>query len=207
CIAPSNCPGTDTECQARQCSAGVCGFSFTAGGTPVTQQTAGDCHQNVCNGGGAVVPAVDDTDLPVDSQQCTGDVCNNGAPSNPPQALGFACTQDGGAVCNGTAECVQCNVASTCTGTDTECHTRTCVSGTCGVNNAAAGTPLSAQDAGDCKTAQCDGTGGVVQVAEPTDLPVDGLECTADVCTGSTPSNPPLDAGTVCTSNGGSVCD
>src|SRR5439155_1136187 len=142
------------------------------------------------------------------SQQCTNDVCTNGTPSNPPLAAGASCSQNGGTVCSGQGACVQCVAAGTCPGADTECQTRTCsATFVCGFNFQPTGTPLAAQTAGDCKTAQCDGTGSIVQVAEPTDLPVDTLECTADVCTGSTPSNPPLDAGTVCTSNGGSVCD
>ena len=39
CSAPSDCPGVDDECKARTCSAGACGFAFTANGTPVAMQT------------------------------------------------------------------------------------------------------------------------------------------------------------------------
>ena len=32
-------------------------------------------------------------------------------------------------------------------------------------------------------------------IVDPTDLPVDGINCTQDVCVGPTPSNPPVDCG------------
>ena len=55
---------------------------------------------------GGVTSSVDDTDLPVDGEDCTTDVCNAGMPSNPPLALRTACMQNGGTVCNGRGRCV-----------------------------------------------------------------------------------------------------
>ena len=54
-----------------------------------------------------------------------------------------------------------------------------------------------------CNT--CNGTGSIVPGADDTDLPVDGAECTTDVCTAGVPSNPPTASGTACTM-GGTVC-
>jgi hypothetical protein len=72
----------------------------------------------------------------------------------------------------------------------------------------AAGTPVGAQVAGDCRRTQCDGAGHVVvDAVDDTDVPVDGAQCTADVCTGGVPSNPPLAAGAACSQSGGNVCD
>jgi uncharacterized repeat protein (TIGR01451 family) len=107
CVTASQCPGVDTECQTRTCNAGACGFNFTPSGTPVASQIAGDCKQNQCNGAGGTISANNDADLPNDGNQCTLDVCTNGAPSNPPAAAGTACNQNGGSVCDGAGACVQ----------------------------------------------------------------------------------------------------
>jgi hypothetical protein len=66
------------------------------------------------------------------------------------------------------------------------------------------GTPtvsMPVQDPGDCQEVQCDGSGGTVVVTKTTDVPVDGNNCTDDICTGNAPSNPIL-VGTMC---GGTV--
>src|SRR5581483_1677628 len=136
---------------------------------------------------------------PVDNNACTSDVCTAGAPSNPPVASGTSC--GGGSICDGQGACVACVTAATCPGTDTECHTRTCTGGVCGVHNVTAGTPVITQTSGDCKKSQCDGLGAIAAVADDTDKPVDGNACTQDVCTSGAPSNPPVAAGTSCGTN------
>ena len=70
-----------------------------------------------------------------------------------------------------------------------------------------AGKLVGAQIAGDCRSTQCDGLGDVVSAADPNDLPVDGNQCTADVCAFGVPMNPPVTAGTSCNQGGGSRCD
>src|SRR6185295_9057944 len=83
-----------------------------------------------------------------------------------------------------------------------------CVNGTCGVNNASAGTTAGVtQSAGDCKRSQCDGNGQTVVVNDDTDKPVDTNTCTQDVCSNGVPSNPPVAANTACSQNGGKLCN
>ena len=205
CVAAATCPGVDDECKTRTCTANVCGFSFTAAGTQTAAQTAADCKKNQCDGAGAIVPVADDTDLPIDNLQCTNDVCTAGAPTNPPKASGSACNQNNGTACNGGGQCVQCVTPSTCPGQDTQCQTRTCIANACGFSFTAAGTPTAAQTAGDCKRNECNGAGAIVAANHPTDVPVDGNNCTSDVCTGGTPTNPPVAAGTSC--GAGLVCN
>ena len=209
CVTAATCPGTDTECQTRSCTASVCGFMFAAPGTVANMQTAGDCKKNQCNGTGAIVSANDNADLPVDLSQCTSNVCTNGVPSNPPTASGSACSQMGGTLCNGNSVCVECLVASTCPGVDTDCKVRTCTSGACGFANTPAGTvtSLPTQTAGDCKESQCNGAGNAAPVTKNTDLPVDNNQCTSDVCTAGTPSNPPTASGTACNQMSGAFCN
>jgi hypothetical protein len=208
CITANDCPGSDTECGVRTCNAGTCGFNFVAAGTPVSAQTAGDCHRNQCDGSGNVVSAVDDSDTPADDgNQCTLDLCVGGVPSHPASAAGATCNQDGGLFCNGGGACVQCNAATDCPGSDTACGMRTCNAGVCGFDFVSAGTPVGAQTTGDCRRNQCDGSGNVVSAIDDSDLPVDGLQCTLDVCTDGVPSNPPATAGTTCSQGGGAFCD
>ncbi|MFT3775659.1 MAG: lamin tail domain-containing protein [Minicystis sp.] len=207
CNTAAQCPGSDTECQTRTCNAGTCGFSFASAGTLTSGQTAGDCKKIVCDGSGGTGFLADPTDVQDDGNECTADTCNAGNPVHTPVAPGAACGPGGSLVCDGSGSCVQCVTAATCPGSDTECQTRTCNAGTCGFAFTTAGTVTSAQTAGDCKQNQCDGSGTIVAVAFTGDLPVDNNECTADVCSGAAPSNPPVAAGTPCNQNGGSACD
>jgi hypothetical protein len=204
CISATDCPGTDTACQTRACSAqGICSVTFKASGTRLADPAAGDCKGLQCDGAGNTQSVNDGADVPVDSNACTTDECAAGTPSHRPVASNTACGT--GLVCDGATHCVACLTATTCPGTDTECHTRTCVNGACGISNKAAGTVTVAQVSRDCKRIQCNGAGATATVPDTNDLPVDGNACTADVCSGDIPSNPALTAGTAC--GGTSVCD
>ena len=207
CNVATQCAGTDTECRTRTCSSGACGVNFTANGTALTTQTAGNCRVAQCNGSGGIVNVADDSDVPVDGNQCTNDLCSNGTPSNTPRNLDAPCAQNGGTVCNATGTCVACNTASQCTGADTDCQTRTCVTNVCGFSYAGNGTPVSLQVSGDCKQVQCNGSGGTTSANLDSDVPVDGAQCTDDVCTMGVPSNPPLNPGATCNQSGGTACD
>ncbi len=94
-------------------------------GTLVAAQTPRDCKKNVCNGQGGVTIVNDDLDLPVDSNACTFDVCTAGTPTNPNVTAGNSCGNN--TICDGQGACVTCLTASTCPGTDTDCHHRTCI--------------------------------------------------------------------------------
>jgi hypothetical protein len=60
------------------------------------------------------------------------------------------------------------------------------------------GTAITAQVAGDCKKVVCDGAGGEIELNDDTDVNIDGLSCTLDVCTGGVATNPNATAGTPC---------
>jgi hypothetical protein len=208
CTQPSDCPGQDTVCRTRTCVAGACGATLAPAGTVADPQTAGDCKKKQCDGNGNIVDVADDTDLPVDGKQCTGDVCTAGTPSNPKLPAGTACNQNGGTKCDGNGVCAACAVAADC-GADTPCQKRTCLLGVCGVSNVAPGTVVANPTVGDCRSNQCDGNGAVVTGAvDDTDLPADdGNQCTLEKCTAGTPSHPPAAAGTTCNQGGGSTCN
>ncbi len=106
CNAPAQCPGADTACQTRTCSGNACGVDKVAGGTPIVAQTVGDCRQNQCDGGGNIVPVVDDTDVPADDgNECTAEVCSGGVASHPMVMPGTTCDQNGGHVCDSSGAC------------------------------------------------------------------------------------------------------
>ncbi len=177
CTTPATCPGADSECQTRTCVNGTCGSTLAAAGTALSAgaQVAGDCKRKVCDGAGGVVNQDDGTDVASDGNQCTDDVCVNGATTHPAKPAGASCSQSGGTICNGSGSCVQpeCAQPSDCPEPEWTCRTRTCASGFCGATFAANGTPVSFQYfngvttvtrpgcvRGGGQLAYCDGAGG-----------------------------------------------
>ncbi|MBI4510177.1 MAG: hypothetical protein HY698_11125 [Deltaproteobacteria bacterium] len=207
CLVPLDCPWMFSECSFPTCQFGACGVGFVAAGADLSSQAAGDCKVKECNGEGGSVQSVDDNDVQVDGNSCTRDVCIGGTPYHPPALARTSCSQDGGVMCDGEGRCVKCLLSSDCPGTDTECAVRSCVSGACGMDFTASGAPVTGQTTGDCKVLACDGTGKVVSKASDSDIPVDGLACTADTCKDGLPSNPPKPVGTACSEDTGVMCD
>ena len=207
CKMPEDCPAPANECVTRTCKAGTCGTKDVAKGTKTATQKPGDCKQNECDGKGAIASVNDDTDTPDDGNDCTDDVCTAGVPSNPDKAASTPCGANGSLLCDGSGQCVGCVAPTDCSGQDTECQTRTCAAGVCGVSNAASGKLVSMQTAGDCQVNQCDGNGAVQTVPDNADVPVDGETCTKDLCTNGVPANPPEDVGTACSEGSGTQCD
>lgn len=171
-----------------------------AGGTPAEAgasgaNVAGASGETGDSGAAGASPGC----VPIDDgNPCTEDVCKNGFPEDHASPAGTACHEGDATLCDGQGACVECLQASDCSGEDTACQTRTCTRGTCGFTYAAVGTPLPTQTVGDCKTAQCDGHGAIVQANNDADLPVDNNACTSDVCSAGVPSNPNQSEGTPC---------
>jgi expansin (peptidoglycan-binding protein) len=131
CTTASQCPGADTECSTRTCASGRCGVSLQPAGHVLTAQTAGDCHQNRCDGAGNTQSVVDDTDVFVDGNACTADTCTNGVKSNPPLAAGTACGSN--SYCNSSGTCVACAAGqSVCSATCVSTQTDAANCGSCG---------------------------------------------------------------------------
>lgn len=197
----------DDECQQRTCTNNVCGQTFTAIGTLISMQTVGDCKRVVCDGGGSTSAENFDTDLPEDNNPCTKNICISGAPQNPTEPLGVSC--GGGFVCNEIGMCVGCNVFADCAGTDDFCKIRTCVNEMCGYSFTAAGADLpNGQTDSDCKVVECDGQGNMVTSVDVDDTPVDGNQCTQDICSSQgMPSNPFEMVGFPCNQGGGTFCN
>lgn len=157
CAADADCPGADTECQTRRCKSGHCAFDYAPLGTMTKTQAAMDCKVSECDGSGMEITVADDTDLPIDNNPCTDDLCTAGIPSNPALPPHASC--GAGLVCDGFGDCLSCLVAADCPGQDTQCRTRTCDgnTGTCGELDAPMGTPCN-EGGGTA----CDGKGACV---------------------------------------------
>ena len=208
CNAPTDCSGVDDDCQTRTCDNKTCGFKYQPDGTPlpVPKQKSGDCQQLQCNGAGLVKSFEFDTDLPIDGNDCTADVCQVGVPSNPAMQTDSLCSKG---YCDGKSACVQCTKPTQCPNPPI-CVTATCNSNVCGTSNVALGTqaPAGQQTPADCKDAVCDGNGGTTTQPNVGDLPNDNNQCTSDTCTAQgVPSFAPKASHTSCSQNNGKVCD
>lgn len=117
CVLADDCPGTDNECRTRTCTAGKCGVDLVPAGTPLAQQTAGDCSTATCDGAGHVVAVDDPGDVAGDGTSCTVDACPG--PTHTPVADGTACAENGGHLCNaGSCDAyipVRCKIDGTAT--------------------------------------------------------------------------------------------
>ena len=103
---------------------------------------------------------------------------------------------------------IACTTAATCPGTDDDCQQRACLGGLCMTTFTPVNTALTAQTPGDCHRAVCDGLGGVLPQIFDSDTPADDSNvCTGEICMNGLPSHPAVQAGTVCTQNGGRLCN
>ncbi len=175
CNAPADCTTIpDTFCQTPTCTSGACGASFEALGTalPAGDQLAGNCQLAVCNGNGGTTSQADNTDVPVDLNQCTQNVCSAGVPSNPFENSGTPCTQDGGFFCNGSGACVECTTGAQC-GSGV-CTGNVCQAGSCS-DNLTNGTETDT----DCG-------GGVCPACPNNDACLVPADCLSGICTSNT---------------------
>ena len=198
CATPADCPGVDSACALRTCVAGACGVFDEPAGFLAGPQVSGDCKKAVCDGNGAAVTVVDDTDIPSDGNPCTQDLCTSGQPSNPPAPADSSCGPGGQLFCDGAGSCVGCLADADC-GAATACATPSCAGGRCATSYVPAGQgDPGGQTAGDCQRIVCNGGGGTMSVADDTDVPDDGNPCTLDACSAGVPGHTPLPAGTGC---------
>jgi hypothetical protein len=208
CLADGDCSGATDDCQHPGCSpAHACAQMFTAAMTklPAAKQPTGDCHVLECDGAGMPMNAVDDTDVPVDNNPCTSDVCALGVPSNPPLGAGKMCGN--GQTCDGMGHCgcmndAQCTPPATCGGGGTPnacgCTKKTCgqVGATCGPASDGCGGTIQCDDAvkdGSETDVDCGGGGGC-----PTKC-AQGAKCKQDADCGTGHCADGLCCNTACT--------
>lgn len=201
CSSDAECDDANV-CTIDSCdlAVGQCTFEELDGvEADASEQTDGDCQVVECEAGVAV-DNPDNGDDPDDGNDCTDDDCSGGRPTFTPLGAGAACGVDG--LCDGMGACVDCLSPMDCTNLppDDDCQIRTCTDGVCGQDFAPQGTAVNAtlQTSGNCQEIVCDGAGDMESVDDDADLPIDGMECTDDVCNAGLPFNPPAPSGTDC---------
>ena len=98
-----------------------------------------------------------------------------------------------------------CNTPADCPGTDTECGSRTCADGVCGVEAEAAGTVAATQSPEDCQRNICDGAGSITTENDNADVEDDNNDCTIDTCEDGAPIHTPGDEFELC-EGGAAIC-
>ncbi|MBT9560238.1 MAG: hypothetical protein IV100_29685 [Myxococcales bacterium] len=215
CTTTADCQPIPNVCLTRTCDGGKCGEIAVLDGTPVPDQTPGDCQLVVCDGAGDTRSADDDSDLPTSKTACRVEPACTGtplAPSFTTVAAGTSCASDaiaGKTICgDGAAEgtCVACNSATDCPATGNECVAATCIDHVCGTENLGeAVTATEGQSGGDCQKLVCNGEGGTKSVDDAADLPTSSTVCLTDpTCDGIplAPSFTKAPVGTDCSADG-----
>lgn len=100
-----------------------------------------------------------------------------------------------------------CDTKDDCPGADTECLKRVCTGGVCDTAAVDAGTPISLQVDGDCKSVVCDGNGGTQIVNQDDDAPPSASKCVSFTCNGGTAEPVNASQGTKCGPTDNLVCD
>jgi hypothetical protein len=165
CVAATTCPGTDSDCRKRACVANKCAMSNLPDGSVAATQVPGDCKITLCDGAGATRTATASTDVPVDGNPCTQDVCTGSVPSNPDEEPGVSCSALG--TCNGEGQCVECTYDEQCPYVNyyETCRRATCVDYKCGT---AIATGWSCRPPTDVGFGICSSTGSCTPYTGPS---------------------------------------
>ena len=87
CATVADCAAEEPACRsAVGCEGGRCVFEDALEGTPLPEQTAGDCAELVCDGAGRVMVVARESDVPEDGNVCTLDACVGTIPQHTPVA-------------------------------------------------------------------------------------------------------------------------
>jgi hypothetical protein len=199
------CEPTGNECTVAMCNmqTGECDTMNAPDGT-ACNGTAGACSNGACVDNNLC----DGVDCTSDNQ-CVGDgtcdpadgscIAGNNEPAD------TVCNQDGGAVCNGSGACVECNGAGQCPSDANECTAASCAGGQCGQANVADGTPCN-DNTGACSAGVCMSNDLCIGVdCTSSNQCVDDGTCNPATGTCTAGANKATD--TPCTEGGGSVCD
>ena len=174
CATPADCSYIPvSQCQNRTCSAGICG---------VVSRTNLACglHGGKCDASGNCVECAGPSDCTSFGTlgDCEAWTCGSNHACFTIPTSGGSCASGRGTCALGACSVVQCNSPSDCTSlTVSQCQTKTCASGICGVS------PLTNQACGQ-HGGKCDASGNCVECAVPSDCKLFGTigDCEAWMC-------------------------
>ena len=181
CAQVAECPAPATACVLATCQGGCCGTISAAKATGCKEDGGG----KLCDGNGACVACLAPTDCPTPTEKCLVAACDATAHTcgTAPTAMGTACAENGGKLCDDKGACVVCLAPTDCPVPATKCLIATCdaTAHTCGTTPAALGATCT-----DNGGVVCDGTGVCVadhcadgvKDADETDVDCGGVDCT-----------------------------
>jgi Cys-rich repeat protein len=161
CMVDGDCQGDANGCVAGACISACCGTSDVDAGTSCPGPDGG--AEEVCDGNGNCVACNVPADCAAQATVCVTNTCMGNACGTTNAAVGTACADSGGVVCDGSGICVGCNTSADCSG-GAVCETggNTCVG--CNVDADCAGGEVCDTESNAC--VQCntsaDCTGGEV---------------------------------------------
>jgi cysteine-rich repeat protein len=204
CTSDAGCDDQN-PCTSDTCS-GTC--SHLPNDVAKPDAIMGNCHAEICMDG-ATASSIDDADVPADDgDPCTTSTCTDGTPGSKAAADGISCTVSGK-----PGQCQQGTCAATCAGASDCDDGNPCTEDVCPGPFCAhtplpdnSDTPGVTDTPKDCKQNAC--VGGVdTVIPNDEDIPVDGNECTLDLCNAAgEPSNPAATNGIACNGVSGNIC-
>lgn len=141
-------------------------------------------------------------DCPAPQTACKTSTCSDSKCGTANAANTTACTDNGGRVCDGSGNCVQCNQPTECSSLLTACKVNTCAGHACGTDSSPKTTSCT-----DNGGRICDGAGSCVQCNEAANCPAQTTVCKTNTCSGNACGTQNVAKGTACSDNGGVVCD
>ena len=197
CTMAGQCQQPTTACQSAQCNGGMCSFANNTQGTSCT-----DSGGRVCDANGVCQECNSTPDCPGTGTLCKTVACNANQCQTADASSMTACTDNGGVICDGSGNCVECNAPGDCTP-----PTEQCLKATCSGANVCGTTPVT--DGNTCNEsggAVCL-SGGCVACIQASDCPATGTTCKTRNCTAGNACVPQnASDGTVCSDNGGTTC-
>lgn len=175
CTTAADCEGPpDLRCGNATCEEGVCVLHVMVPSPPIASQKPGDCATSYCDSAGNVYTSNDPSDVPVDGEACTYDICSGAKPTPMPFPDGTPCPESDSGVCF-QGVCVGCLDNGDCKSAKApKCSSGlTCVPWSCtdGVKN-------GAETDYDCGGAECDR-------CDPGQGCASSSDCRSGVCVGN----------------------
>ena len=194
CIVDADCPLPPTQCLIARCEQGLCSTRNAAQGSMLVADTPADCHALACDGLGNYVRVVDQANVLSATSPCFLGACNSaGTPSTEPTAAGTPCSNaQGGVVCDGAKNCVQCLHSSdcpngmSCSATE-RCVAPACTDVDCGGACPPCGDGKKCLTDTDCASYACDAALHTCDANQCADQQQDGLETDTDCGGGACP--------------------
>ena len=187
CMTDADCPPPSNQCLIVSCTQGVCSTRNATPGSLLVADVPGDCHAMACDGLGNYAHVVDQANVLAATSPCFLGACNSaGTLSIEPTAAGTPCSNaQGGVVCDGAKNCVQCLHSSDCPSGMScsaieQCVSQPCTDADCGGICPPCSDGKKCLTDTDCISYSCDAVLHTCDANQCADQQQDGLETDTD---------------------------